>query len=256
MSNDMNFNIAIPTFNRPDIFKDKTKKLLEKFNIPNDKIIIFIKDIQQKELYGNIIKDYKVILTNATGIQETRNFLQKYFYDNEEYTNIIYLDDDIKNLHDYDKPLESLIELGNDIFKELKEENLYVCGISPYHNKFYLKKTTTKTLKYICGCFRAEIIRRDSPVITTPIGHFEDHLFSCEYFLRDGGVMRKNWIAIQTKYFEPIGGITGQLGGLANRQIQMAENKDYMIANYGRMVRAVEKKYGWDIRLNHFFRLP
>jgi hypothetical protein len=248
----MDFCIAIPTYNRPEIFKQKTMKLLMKHNIPTDNVLIFMEDEDQKELYGEL--PYSVILTNSYGIKDTRNFLQRYFYNHNDIKNVIYLDDDIKEIHNYDKPLENLIEFGNKIFEELKEKNLYICGVSPYHNKFYLKKTTTTTLKYICGCFRAEIIRKDKPLILTPISHFEDHLFSCEYFKRDGGVMRKNWIAIETKYFEEIGGINGSMGGMINRQKIMEVNKNYMLEHYKGMVRAVEKKYGWDIRLNHNFK--
>ncbi len=248
----MNYTIAIPTYNRPQIFKAKTWALLERHNIPVDKVLIFVKDEEQKEMLGEC--PYTFIITGADGIQDTRNYLQNYFYDNTEYDNVIYLDDDIKQIHNYDKPLDDLIKFGNDVFDELKKEDLYVCGVSPYHNKFYLRQTTTKTLKYICGCFRAERIRRDKPVLQTPISHFEDHLFSCEFFKRDGGVMRKNWIAIETKYFEPQGGITGHMGGMKERQKIMEINKDYMVEQYGNMVRAVEKKYGWDIRLNHHYK--
>jgi len=33
-------------------------------------------------------------------------------------------------------------------------------------------------------------------------------------------------------------------------------NKDFMIEKYPNMCRAVEKKYGWDVRLKHNFKLP
>lgn len=249
----MDFVIAIPTYNRSEIFRNKTMALLKKHNIPDDSVLIFMKDEEQKELYGNI--PYKVILTNAEGIKDTRNYLQKYFYENDKYSNVLYLDDDIKNLHDYDSPLSSLIDFGNTMIEDLKKEDLYVGGVSPYHNKFYLKKTTTKTLKYICGCLRMERIRRDKPIILTPLSHFEDHLFSCEYFLRDGGVLRKNWIAIETKYFEDQGGINGSMGGMENRKKIMEENGKYMIEHYPKMCRVVEKKYGVDVRLKHTFKL-
>ena len=174
---------------------------------------------------------------------------------NIEYSNVIYLDDDIQNIMDFDKPLECLKTLGNDIFKELAKQNLYVAGVSPYHNTFYLKKNISRSLKYVCGCFRAEIIRRDEPLILCEMGHFEDHQFSCEYFLRDGGLLRYNWIALVTKYFELEGGICGQLGGMDARQEQMEENAMVMLSLYPDMCRAVEKQYGFDIRLNHNYKI-
>ena len=106
------------------------------------------------------------------------------------------------------------------------------------------------------GGFRIERIRRDKPIIHTEIGQFEDHWFSCEYFLRDGGIMRKNWITIKTKYFCLKGGICGQLGGLYERQKEMRINQDIMIKKFGKMISPVIKQKGHDIRLNHHFKHP
>ena len=253
----MDFVIAIPSYDRPKILQNRTLALLERFGIPKKNIKIFLRDGEQFLKYHNSISKYIdcVVETNCTGIQDTRNFLQKYFYNNIEYSNVIYLDDDIQNIMDFDKPLECLKTLGNDIFKELAKQNLYVAGVSPYHNTFYLKKNISRSLKYVCGCFRAEIIRRDEPLILCEMGHFEDHQFSCEYFLRDGGLLRYNWIALVTKYFELEGGICGQLGGMDARQEQMEENAMVMLSLYPDMCRAVEKQYGFDIRLNHNYKI-
>ena len=253
----MEFVIAIPSFDRPELIAKRTLALLFRHSIPAENIIIFLRDNDQYNKYKKHIYGFheNVVFTHATGIQDTRNFMQKYFYNNLKFEHVIYLDDDINELIDYDKPVENLISLGNNIFKELIKQSLFVAGISPYHNKFYLKKNISRTLKYVCGCFRAERIRRDTPVILCEMGHFEDHQFSCEYFLRDGGLLRFNWIALVTKYFELEGGICGQLGGMEARQEQMEENAQVMVSLYPEMCRAVEKKYGWDIRLNHHYNI-
>jgi len=253
----MDFVFAIPSYNRPELIKKRTLALLKKHNIPPEKIIIFLKDQDQYLLYKQHINGYhlNVVFTKASGIQDTRNYMQNYFYNNLKFENVIYLDDDISEIIDYDKPIENLSDFGNTIFKELVKQSLFVAGISPYHNKFYLKKNISRTLKYVCGCFRAERIRRDVPVILCEMGHFEDHQFSCEYFNRDGGLLRFNWVALVTKYFELEGGICGQLGGMEARQVEMEENAQLMISLYPKMCRAVEKKYGWDIRLNHHYNI-
>jgi len=254
----MDFTIAIPSYKRPTIFKNKTFKLLEKHNVNYDNVILFLRDEEEKESYGEL--PIKVVLHYQNGIKDTRNFLQDYFFNNKQYDNVLYIDDDIEEVIDYDEPLDNLIDFINKALIELKEKNLYICSICPFNNTFFFKKTTTTTLKYIMGGFRIERLRRDKPVIHTEIGQFEDYWFTCEYFLRDGGVMRKNWITIKTKYFETQGGICGFMGGKEPRMNQGTLNKDIMVEKYGNMVKPVKKKYGknimcWDIRLNHHFKI-
>ena len=69
-----------------------------------------------------------------------------------------------------------------------------------------------------------------------------------EHFLRDGGVVRFNKIAVKTKYFEQEGGICGSLGGLENRKKTMEINSKYLVERFPGMCRLHEKKYGYDIR--------
>ena len=109
-------------------------------------------------------------------------------------------------------------------------------------------------MKYVCGAFCGEIIDRDKHQIHCDVDHFEDFQFTMEHFLRDGGVVRFNGIGLKTKYFETKGGICESLGGLDNRKKQMDENAIYMKERYGDMCRVTHKKFGTDLRLNHFFK--
>ena len=108
MNTSQDYIIAIPTYNRPLIIINKTLKLLKEYDIPNDKIIIFVKDQEQMNLYKDIILNYNLVLTGASGIMETRNTIQSFFYYETTYTNVVYIDDDIDSLWDMDKKLEDL----------------------------------------------------------------------------------------------------------------------------------------------------
>ena len=90
MNTNQDYIIAIPTYNRPNIIINKTLKLLKEYNIPNDKIIIFVKDQEQMNLYKDIILNYNLVLTGASGIMETRNTIQSFFYYETTYTNVVY----------------------------------------------------------------------------------------------------------------------------------------------------------------------
>ena len=72
--------------------------------------------------------------------------------------------------------------------------------------------------------------------------------------MRDGGVLRNNGVCIVTKYFGD-GGINASYGGLEERKKDMEIQCKYLNERYGSMTRLIEKKYGYDIRLNGFYKI-
>ena len=247
------FVIAIPTYRRPKIIVEKTLKLLKNYNIPNDQIIIFIKDQMEMNDYKDIVANYNLVLTGADGIMETRNFLQSWFYYETEYDNVLFMDDDIDSLYNMDKPLENFKEFVEFAFRETKNLNLNLWGVSALHNPFYMSKKITTSLKYICGCLYGEIFDRTKYPVFADINHYEDHQKSMDCFIRDGGVVKFNWIGIKTKYFGA-GGINESMGGLDNRQKEMFYNAIWLEEKYPRMCKRTEKSWGSDLRLNYHYK--
>lgn len=246
------YTIAIPTFERPKILFNKTLALLETHNINPNKIIIFLKDIEQKNKYEGL-DNYKVVLTDCNGIGETRNYLQTYFYERPEYTNVLFIDDDMTEIMDYDKPIKDLNSFIIEAFKETKKRNLNIWGVSAFHNTFFLKHTITTNLKYICGAFFGEIFDRTKDEIHSDMNHYEDFDKSLLHFERDGGVVRFNYIALITKYFGE-GGINESYKGIDNRKKDMEAGAYYMKDKWGDAVKVIQKNYGYDLRLNHHYK--
>ena len=213
-----------------------------------------------KEYKKNGMKHNKFTITNCKGICETRNFLRTYYREQKKYDGVVYIDDDIDDIFEFinKKMIKSLPDLKqflDQAFKTTKEKNLNLFGVSALHNPFFLSAVVSTNLKYVCGAFCGEIIDRDKHQIHCDVDHFEDFQFTMEHFLRDGGVVRFNGIGLKTKYFETKGGICESLGGLEARQIQMNENMNYLADRYGDMCRVTHKKFGTDLRLNHFFKI-
>jgi hypothetical protein len=252
MNND--YTIAIPSFSRSNILFSKTLPLLFRYNISKDKITIFLRDEQERKNYGEEnLEGYKVVLTGCIGICETRNFLQFYYYDNLEYTNVLFIDDDIESIIENKLPIKDLDNFIKEAFRETKTRKFNIWGVSPFHNHFFMKDTITDNLKYVCGAFYGEIFDREKYMILSDVGHGEDFQKTMECFIRDNGVVRYNGIAIKTKYFGE-GGINESYGGLENRQIAMERNVKYLKERYGSMCRIKIKDYGYDIRLNPYFK--
>ena len=220
----MNYQIAIPTFNRPKIIRERSLALLNRHNIDKNKIKIFVESEEMKESYGDLSSQYEFIITGAKGICSTRNALQYYYFD-KDIRNVLFMDDDIEDLMDMKNPLENLDEFIINGFNETEKLGFNIWGVSPFHNTFYMKPITSTNLKYICGAFYGEIFDKNKDMVLSDVDHFEDFQKSMECFLRDGGVVRYNGIALKTKYFEQKGGICESVGGLPKRKIMMDINK-------------------------------
>ena len=252
----INYKICIPSYKRPSILNNKTIKLLEKHQIKPEQIDILISTPEEAEEYKKVLdeKYHKCILHHyQTGIGAVRNFIQSYYKYETDVKYLLSIDDDIDELIDWDKPLEDLDEFINQMFAETEIRGLCLWGVSAYHNTFFMKKELSTNLKYVCGAFYGMIIDRNKHDIYTDYDHFEDFQFSCEYFLRDGGILRNNGVSIKTKYFETTGGICESYGGLENRQKDMKIAAFDFKERYSDMCRIIEKKYGYDIRLNSRF---
>ena len=252
----IDYRIVIPSYQRPQILKEKTLALLHNHQIPIDKVDVLLgtkeEGIEYRKVLGNgFAKNF--IYHGQKGIGAVRNWIKWYYKYETNVKYVVYVDDDIDSILDWQKPIENLESFIEDIFFETETRKLNLWGVSAYHNPFFMKKDITTNLKYICGAFCGEIIDRDKHDIYVDTDHIEDFQFTMEYFLRDGGVVRNNGVCIKTKYFAE-GGICASYGGLENRKKDMKVAVLYMKERYGDMCRVIEKTYGYDLRLNGKFK--
>ena len=256
----MKFEIAIPSFKRSHILKLKTLTLLERHGISKSLIKIFVRDKDELSSYIHSIGDtYNFVINNARSIGEVRNHLKYYYREETDIDYVLYIDDDIDEIYEYvnDKEVKIIDNLEKKIiycFTRAKEEGARLWCVGPLSNPFFMSNKESTNLKYIIGAFCGEIVDRDRDIILCDVDHTEDFQFSMEYFLRDGCVLRFNNIAIKTKYFGP-GGICESYGGKDNRMLDAKVAVKYLQDRYGDMCKAIEKKWGWDLRLNHRFTL-
>ena len=251
-----NFQIAIPSYNRPDIIKNKTLKLLMDFGVTSDKILIFLRDKEQLKAYQETCgKAWNYHLTGQTGIDSTRNYLRNYYHEETDLDGVLFIDDDLTKFTKMGKPIEGdFLELMESFFEETQKRNARLWAVNALNNDFFMKDKISTNLKYCIGAFQGLILDRSKPVIFCDVGHFEDFQFTLEHFIEDEAVVRFDGYGITTKYFELKGGICGQLGGLKNRQKEMQENAHYMKERYGDMCKIKIKKFGYDLRLNSFYK--
>ena len=253
----IDYKIVIPSYKRPQIFKDKTLALLKKYKIPIDNIDLLLGTPEEGQEYRKVLGNEfatNFIYHGQKGIGAVRNWIKWHYKYQTNIKYVVYIDDDIEDILDWQTPLENFESFIENMFYETETKGLNLWGISAFHNPFFMRKTLTTNLKYICGAFNGEIIDRTKHDIYVDTNHIEDFQFTMEHFLRDGGVLRNNGVCIKTKYFG-IGGINESYGGLENRKKDMKVACLYMKERYGDMCRVIEKKYGYDLRLNGFYKI-
>jgi hypothetical protein len=235
--------IAIPTYNRPNECRDKTLTTLLNGGINKNKIYIFVANKRQEKMYEEIIPKnmYREIVVGKLGITNQRKFISKYFPEGQY---IISMDDDIEELLSL-RGTRDLIKINNlnkfftDAYKLLKKENLYIWGVYPVRNPFFMKdrKKITTDLRFIIGVIHGYINRHSRDLMPSNIECKEDYETSILYYLKDGGVLRFNHVTFKTKF--------NAEGGLGTDRFERNKKAaEYLTQKYNEIVSRNDRKDG------------
>lgn len=256
------YEIGIISYNRADIIREKTIKLLKEHSIDPKCIRIFLETEELKNQYINSIGDeYNYTIHGQQGMANSRNAERRYYHEEvaDDIDGVLLLDDDVEKLNELIDgklyPVKDLHETLLYMFETTKEKGYRLFGPCAYNNAFFMKDKVSTNLKFICGCFHGLIIDKNKPLLQTEVDQFEDSLFTIEHFKADGGVVRFDKYSLQTKFWEKKGGMCDIMGGMDARIKNMNENAEYMANKYPGIVRIFKKKKGNDIRLNSRYKI-
>jgi hypothetical protein len=244
-----NYIIAIPSYNRYDIISNKTLKTLYEGNVSKNKIFIFVANKEQYKLYEETVdkKLYHKIIIGKLGITNQRIFISKYFPIGQY---IVSLDDDIEEvskLRGKDKlvRIKDLNQFFIEAYQLMRETGLYIWGIYPVRNPFFMKNKITYDLKFIIGMMYGYINRHDKKLYpSTMIETREDYEMSVLYYKMDGGVIRFNNINPKTKFLAE--------GGVGiDRLERNKKSAEYLINKYPDIFSLKYRKNGLvEVRMN------
>lgn len=200
-----NYVVAIPSYDRADEIISKTLNTLHEGGVSKNKIYIFVANKQQEKVYEETVPKnlYHKIIVGKKGIANQRVFISKCFPDGQY---IISMDDDVEEMQimkNKDKlvKMHDLDKFFKDAYKELKKEKLYIWGIYPVRNPFFMKKTISDHLRFIIGVTFGYINRHDSKLYPSlKLKTKEDYEQSIMFYKKDGGVLRFNYISPKTKF--------------------------------------------------------
>ena len=199
----MDYVFVIPSYRRAKLLKEKTWALIQRIG-PNIKPIIWVNDMIDYEEYSPLFPTAD-IRVGGNGIAEKRNMIQDSF---PLDTKIVMMDDDIRDLVIKDgnkrkkvKDLDAVIRLG---FSYCEQENCSLWGVYPMDNPLSMTNNVRRNLCYVIAAFFGMINKR----INIELDCAEDLERTMKYWLLEKKVIRLEFIGLQTKYYNPIGGLS------------------------------------------------
>jgi hypothetical protein len=233
--------VAIPTYNRADVIGKKTLMTLKEGGVPKSSIYLFVANKTEEKIYEQTVPKelYGKIVVGKLGIANQRKFIVKYFPEGQY---VISCDDDIEAFERLKGEKLTKMKNVNDFFLDayqiLKDEGLYIWGIYPVRNPFFMQKGYSTGLKFIIGLLRGFINRHSKKLEpSSQIKCKEDYEESILYYKMDGGVLRFNDITCKTKF--------NSEGGLGKDRFDMnKEAAEYLQNKYPDIVSIKHRKNG------------
>lgn len=203
--------VAIPSYKRAELLKEKTLSVLQKYGIEPERIFIFVADKDEEAIYKKTLpeKSYNKIIVAEKGLHNARNIINTHFPKGKK---IVEADDDIRGFIEFDsskprkeKPLISLKKLIDRGFAEAAKHGARLWGVYPSANGFFMKDTVSTDLRLIVGSFWGQI--NPGKEIHLDFSEKEDYLRTLMFYQKDGKVVRLNFASPQTPYYKTPGGM-------------------------------------------------
>jgi len=232
----VNYVIVIPTYKRYNFIKYGTLLFLKRNNIPKDKIILFVANNKEKNLYKKSVPITMYsgkIVVGVLGIMKQRNFIVKYFPENKY---IISIDDDINDLlikkttNKENGELCSILPrqlkyLINRSYYLMRKHNAYIWGISLVSNPFMMNHIINTNLGIIPAGFYGWINRHDM-INKVDNSSREDVERSIMYFKKDKILIRYMFITFNTNMKTNVGGIQANMDNKKRYRMEDESTKE------------------------------
>ena len=229
--------VAIPSYKRAEVCRDKTLAMLKHNKIPASKIFVYVANKEEYDEYIKILDKslYNKLVVGVKGLVPQRQFIMSKW---SQGKHIVFFDDDVAKIDLTLSPMfrgKSLEYFFKTAFDECKKQHSFIWGVYAVFNPFFRKGRAEMStcLNYIVGAFYGIINRPKLDAIKLTItkenGQKEDVERTLKYFINDNIVLRFNRISFLTKYY----GKSGGLGTFDDRLKPMREASKKLLAKYG-----------------------
>jgi hypothetical protein len=207
----IDYEIAIPSYKRPETIKKKTLKVLESYNIDPHRVTIFVANAEELESYTKSLlgTPYQKIVVGVPTIGAQRNFIEKYYL---EGTRLMMFDDDIEEVQVKvsEQKLGRVVDLEKEIiqqgFDECKKAGAKTFGIYAASNAYFMKDRIYTKLCYIIASMFGVIVEHDD-FLARVTNHGEDYEYSIRQYIKNGCVVRLDNYTVKSNYYKEDGGL-------------------------------------------------
>jgi hypothetical protein len=207
----IDYQIAIPSYKRPETIKRKTLSVFESYNIDPNKVTIFVANGEELNAYTNSLlgTPYQKIVVGVPTIGAQRNFIEKYY---PVGTRLMMFDDDIEEVQV--KISEQKLGRVADLEKEIIERGFTECekagaktfGIYAASNAYFMKDRVYTKLCYIIASMFGVIVEHDD-FLARVTNHGEDYEYSIRQYIKHGAVCRLDNYTVKSNYYKEDGGL-------------------------------------------------
>lgn len=208
----MSMKIAIPSYKRPNLIKERTLAMFSDGGIKNEDIYIFLSNKKEYKDY-EYLKDenYNLVLSvDLHNLKEKNNFILDYFGVGSK---ILVAEDDLKRLvlkkGNSKIPFSDFPLLFKDAWNSCKEHGAKLWGINPTDNGMFMKDRVDAGLKLVAGYFYGLEITSDRFLrCGTETKH--DYERTILHYIRHNAVIRMDYVGQQSYSFAEKGGLQTQ----------------------------------------------
>ncbi len=234
---------VVPSYQRPNICKEQTLAFLKKHNVDDTDIYLVLRnDDPYINDYIDRATNMNILLTDVKGVGRTHNYITEYF-DEDEF--IVEIDDDLQELLDNERtPITDFKGIVEEMRSKMEEEKISYGGTYQVNNPKFMSGNPhyTTDLRYMLGCVRFRFVRKDILLETNYAEDFENTIL---HYIRDGKILKNNWIAPKTRNYQD-GGCKSD-----GRDINTEKSdKVFLYNKYPQYCKLFQRKSGvWDLRL-------
>lgn len=219
----MTYQVAIPSYQRAERLAGTLRMLFSR-GVPASQMTVFLHDNDpQARDYGILAAETGIdlVMTTARGITAQRTaILNAYPQD----TNLLSIDDDVTNIQRAvdSKTLQPVMDLNalfESMFDETRRRGLFVWGLSPVPNAYFMKPGQIgEGLKFLIFTVWGCIVRHNHPVHAFTVPYKDEHELSLRAWWYDGATVRHDGVAATANYYTAPGGC--QAAGRDHAQVE------------------------------------
>jgi hypothetical protein len=208
----MDYQIAIPTYKRLNVFRRKTYRLLKRYNLC-ERVVLFLQCPEDVKEYTEAFPELKYVEA-PSGFLNCINFITQHFPVGQP---VVQMHDDVRQIYDLVSgkcvQTEDAHAVFVRVFQLMQKSKCNLGGLYPMRNAMYmsLHKEYTTDLRFIHDPITL-LLNQQIPL---ELSRKNDYERCIRYYKRDGGVLRYNHSSFTTSY-NP----SNDAGGIGHRSAE------------------------------------